>query len=55
MISHLVLNTDNIELGQNVKNIAIISVDPEGVEGYDKLSKTILANAGKASTYCIPE
>lgn len=55
MVSHLVLNTDNIELGQNVKNIAIISVDPEGVEGYDKLSKTILANAGKASTYCIPE
>ena len=55
MVPHLTINNDNIELGQNVKNIAIISLDPEGVEGYDKLSKTILANAGKASTYCIPE
>lgn len=55
MVSHLTINKDNIDLGQNVKNIAIISLDPDGVEGYEKISKTILANAGKISTYCIPE
>lgn len=55
MVSHLVLNTDIVELGSNTKNVAIISIDPNGIDGYEKLSKTILANAGKASNYCIPK
>ncbi len=54
-IPHLKLSNNNIEFESNEKNVAIITIDPEGPEGYKRISNTILAKVGKIDNYCMPK
>lgn len=52
---HLQISKDAISVGEDKDSVAIISIDPDGPDGYERLSKTILSNVGKVSTYCMPK
>lgn len=60
-MKHLSITTGPVSLNKgdgpisdgNEGNIAVITIDPDGPNGFDRLSKTILANVGKISSYCL--
>lgn len=59
--SHTHLNIVNVDLSidkgliKKSNGIAILTIDPEGPEGFNKLDKSLLSNAASIDTYCLPE
>ena len=52
---HLTISNTPVVINGAHDNTVIISIDPEGPDGYERPSKTILANVGAISTYCMPK
>lgn len=52
---HLTISNTPIVINGAHDNTIIISIDPEGPDGYERPSKTVLANVGTISTYCMPK
>lgn len=53
--THLKIMNNAIDFDSDKSSIAIISIDPEGPEGYKRISNTVLSNLGKIDNYCIPK
>ena len=54
-MQHLQISKNNIDFGDKSNGIAIISLDPDGPDGFENISKTILANIGTINNYCMPK
>ena len=52
---HLTISNTPVVINGAHDNTIIISIDPEGPDGYERPSKTVLANVGAISTYCMPK
>lgn len=53
--THLSISKDPIKLTSNGKNgNIIITIDPDGPNGYDKILSGVISNLSKVSVYCMP-
>lgn len=56
---HLRISTDPISIDKNIateiNGIAIITMDPDGINGVQRLDKTLLKGANKINSYCMPK
>lgn len=57
--SHLKITTDNLiidkKLVEEDNGIAIITIDPDGASGFQRIQGSLLNMANKIKSYCIPE
>ena len=57
--SHLKITTDNLLIDKKLvdedNGVAIITIDPDGASGFQRLQGSLLTMANKIKSYCIPE